>query len=71
MLIVHLDIYISLEKCLFKFFAFKKIVVFVVVVVELQKFYIYPGFSHYFFLSLLLSFRALNYMDFKVPSSGH
>lgn len=27
----------------------KKIVVFVVVVVELQKFYIYPGFSHYFF----------------------
>lgn len=27
----------------------KKIVVFVVVVVELQKFYIYSGFSHYFF----------------------
>ena len=47
-LIGHLDIYISSEKCLFKFFVLKKNVWFVFVV-ELQKFYIYSGFSHYFF----------------------
>ena len=70
-LISHLDIHISSEKCLFKFFVFKKKMCGLFLLLSYRSSIYTLDSVVISFLSLLLSFRALNYTDFKVSLSGH